>query len=325
MKNKAVTIVMYHYIRDLKHSRYPSIRGLDISLFKEQIDYLQKHYTIITMELLINAIDNHYKLPEKPILLTFDDAYADHYLSVFPILNEKGIQGSFFPPVKAITEHTVLDVNKIHFILASVDNIDFLVSEVLLLLKKYQDEYKLNSPDYYFEKLAKTDRYDNRETIFVKRLLQVELKEEIRNKLTDELFLKFVGVDENSFSRELYMNIDQIKCMRRNGMHIGNHGYDHYWLNSLSKEKQTEEINKSLEFIKLIGGDINNWTMCYPYGAYNDDTIDIIKKRGCKLAVTTKVDIADLSKYDKLELPRLDTNDFPKDNNAEKNDWFYLG
>jgi peptidoglycan/xylan/chitin deacetylase (PgdA/CDA1 family) len=137
--------------------------------------------------------------------------------------------------------------------------------------------------------------------------------------------LKFVGIEEEKFSRELYMNIDHIKCMKRNGMYIGNHGYDHYWLNSLSKEEQTEEIDKSLEFIKLIGGDISNWTMCYPFGAYNEDTIDIIKKRGCRLAVTTKVDIADLSKYSKFELPRLNTNDLPKDKNSEVNRWYNLG
>ena len=33
-----LTIVMYHYVRDLKNSRYPDIKGLDVSLFKEQID-----------------------------------------------------------------------------------------------------------------------------------------------------------------------------------------------------------------------------------------------------------------------------------------------
>jgi hypothetical protein len=73
--------------------------------------------------------------------------------------------------VKAVAEHTVLNVNKIHFILASVKNIDYLVSEVFFLLKKYRNEYNLKPPDYYFEKLAKASRYDNRETIFVKRLV----------------------------------------------------------------------------------------------------------------------------------------------------------
>jgi hypothetical protein len=32
-------IVMYHYVRDLKNSRYPQIKGLDINCFEEQLDF----------------------------------------------------------------------------------------------------------------------------------------------------------------------------------------------------------------------------------------------------------------------------------------------
>lgn len=34
MREAKLTIIMYHYIRDLKKSRYPQIKGLDIHLFK---------------------------------------------------------------------------------------------------------------------------------------------------------------------------------------------------------------------------------------------------------------------------------------------------
>ena len=42
----SVTVVMYHYIRDLKKSRYPAIKGLDYKLFKTQIEYFLKNYNI---------------------------------------------------------------------------------------------------------------------------------------------------------------------------------------------------------------------------------------------------------------------------------------
>ncbi|MGV8982708.1 hypothetical protein [Clostridium sp.] len=38
-KSGKVSIVMYHYVRDLKNSRYPEIKGLDYNLFKNQIDF----------------------------------------------------------------------------------------------------------------------------------------------------------------------------------------------------------------------------------------------------------------------------------------------
>ena len=60
-----LTVMMCHYVRDLKNSKYPSIKGLDINLFKEQINYLMNHYHIITMKEVILSIDNQSKMPNK--------------------------------------------------------------------------------------------------------------------------------------------------------------------------------------------------------------------------------------------------------------------
>lgn len=326
MNSNLLTVVMYHYVRDLKHSRFPQIKGLQTELFKEQLHFLKRNYHFVTIEEVIHycASNGREALPEHPVLLTFDDAYADHFNNVFPILRHENIQGAFYPPVKAVTEHMVLDVNKIHFILASIPQEDFqrLLDEIKLLLDGNREEFHLRSYDYYFDKLAVANRFDSKETIFVKRLLQVELDEKLRKKMTNILFQKIVGMDESAFSRELYMSIDQIKCMVDCGMHIGSHGYDHYWLSSLSKEKQEFEILKSIEFIKEVGGDVKNWSICYPYGDYNEDTINLLKANGCKLGLTTDVSLADLNNESIYKLPRLDTNDLPKTVNSQPNQWY---
>ncbi len=323
--NKKVTIIMYHYVRDFKHSRYPGIKGLDIVLFKEQIDYLKKHYYFITIEMLIDSIENNSSLPEKSVLLTFDDGYADHFNYVFPLLNDYKIQGSFFPPVKAITEHSVLDVNKIHFILASEEDKSKIITEIKIELNKFREEYNLESDFFYYNKLAKSNRYDSSDVIFIKRLLQVELDETLRKKITNNIFEKIVGINEDSFSRELYMDIEQIKCMHRNGMHIGSHGYDHYWLGSLTRENQKIEIEKSLVFLNQIGCDTKQWTMCYPYGNYNETTVELLTEYNCKLAITTEVNIANIHKHNRYALPRLDTNDIPKNKEEVVNGWYSKG
>lgn len=312
---------MYHYVRDLQYSRYPEIKGLDANLFKEQIEYLEKNYNFITMERLIDSIEHQKELPAKAVLLTFDDAYIDHFHYVFPVLNQKKIQGSFFPPVKAITENKILNVNKIHFILASTQNKNNIVKEIYRLLDYYRVEFNLESNDYYYQKLAHANRFDPAEVIFIKRLLQGELNESLRDLMSNILFEKFVGIKEESFSRELYMNTDQLKCMQRNGMHIGSHGFDHYWLGSLTREKQTYEIAQSLDFLQEVNGNADLWTMCYPYGNYNAETLEILEEKKCKLAVTTEVNIADLTTHHRYTLPRLDTNDLPKDRNATNNKW----
>ena len=289
MENQNLTVVMYHYVRDLKHSRYSSIKGLDVALFKEQVAFLKKHYSFVTVEEVIAATQGIHKLPSHPVLLTFDDAYIDHFTYVFPILKNEGVQ------------------------------------EIALLLDKYREVYHLESFEFYYKKLAQLDRFDTTEVIFVKRLLQVELVEELRNIITTELFEKIVGVEEGTFSRELYMSEDQMKCMVSAGMHIGSHGYDHYWLGSLPKEKQEVEIKESLKFIENIGGDIKHWTICYPYGNYNDDTITLLKENHCALGFTTEVKLADINNQmgdNVFKIPRLDTNDLPKDAKALPNNWY---
>lgn len=309
-------IIMYHYVRELQYTRYPSIKGLKTSLFKEQLAYMRKYYNFVRHTDLLDAICKGKELPPNAAWLTFDDAYLDHYNNVFPILDDLGIQGGFFAPVKAVTKHEVLDVNKIHFILASGVGTQNLLKDIFSLLAKNKEEYLLESGDYYYKKLAKANRFDNADVIFIKRLLQVELPEKLRRIITNTLFKKYVSNDEESFSRELYMNTDQMKCMIRHGMYIGSHGFDHYWLNSLSPERQAQEIDKSLEFLKNIGSDVDNWIMNYPYGGYNDSLINIIKQKGCKFAVTTNVNTADFDIDNIYTLPRLDTNDIPIDRNA---------
>mgnify|MGYP000368424790 CR=1 FL=1 len=320
-----LTIVMYHYIRDLKNSRYPDLKGLNISLFKEQIDYMRKNYHIITMEELIYSIDNQVNLPDKSALLTFDDGYSDHYAHVFPILDKYKLQGSFFIPSKVITEHTLLDVNKIHFILASVDDKLHLVNNLKDLLKTYKKEYQLEDFDYYYKKLAKASVFDTKNVIFIKRLLQVELVEELRLNIVNTLFKKYIDISESAFSRELYINEEQLKHMLRSGQHIGSHGHNHYWWDSLNRDEMRQELDLSMSFLKKIGVDMNNWTACYPYGSYDTQSIEMLEQRGCKLAVTTKTDIATTNKKTRFIMPRLDTNYLPKNSDIKFNHWHTLG
>jgi peptidoglycan/xylan/chitin deacetylase (PgdA/CDA1 family) len=147
--------------------------------------------------------------------------------------------------------------------------------------------------------------------VFIKKLLQVELIAGLRLIMVDILFEKYVGVNDSVFSRELYMNERQLKHMLRSGMHIGNHGYNHYWWNSLSRQEMGNELDLSINFLKNIGVDMSNWTACYPYGSYDNECINMLEERGCKLAVTTDVGIATTNKEARFIMPRLDTNNMP--------------
>lgn len=317
-----LTIVMYHYVRDLANTRFPEIKGLRTDLFIEQLDYLARHYEFVTMEQTLEVLhQGGARFPPNGVLLTFDDGYSDHFDVVFPILANRGIQGSFFPPSQAILEHRVLDVNKIHFILASSSRPSDLVRHVFEELDRCRSSFGLEPNDYYYKKLATPSRFDPEEVIFVKRLLQRELPPEARRLIVDALFESYVGVPQCVFARELYMSVEQIRCMKNHGMFIGSHGFEHIWLNSVPQSVMEQDIDRSLDFLERIGASRQDWVMCYPYGAHNAQVREALRKRNCRAALTTEVGVADLNPENALTLGRLDTNDLPKEACAKPNDW----
>lgn len=312
MGQKQIAVVMYHYVREITNSKYPNIKGLEKKLFEEQLAYIKKHFQPITMEDLLWAYrENDFSsLPERPILLTFDDGYTDHYSVAYPLLKKYGMQGAFFPNGKAVKEHKLLDVNKIHHILA-VAPIEELVRDCFAAIDQCREQgLEKESKDEIYEELAVPNRWDSGEVIFVKRLLQNRLPEKVRGAIATELFEKYVGVSEEEFAKELYMDKKQICQMKEDGMFFGLHGYDHYWLGKLPKEQMMEDIDKAIDvFSDVI--DRNNWVINYPYGNYNDDVIKYSRERGCSLGFTVEPGYADLAAQDPYRLPRFDTNDLP--------------
>ncbi|WOO38058.1 polysaccharide deacetylase family protein [Anaerocolumna sp. AGMB13020] len=78
-------IVMYH---DIKKSN----SGKDIihpNEFESDLKYLKENnYTSITMEDLLGYVYEDKPLPEKPIMLTFDDGYLTTYRYAYPVMQE---------------------------------------------------------------------------------------------------------------------------------------------------------------------------------------------------------------------------------------------
>jgi peptidoglycan/xylan/chitin deacetylase (PgdA/CDA1 family) len=297
-----VEIIMYHYIRDLKSSKFPRIKGLDIKDFKTQVDYLEKNYRIISIE---DLILEQYKKEEKNILLTFDDGYVDHYEYVFELLNKKKIKGAFYTPVDTTKGISVLDVNKIHHILAS-SNEDLVLKRLLFHLKKDSDIIYLN----VIKNIDTKSRFDTEKTIIIKRLLQTALPRKLRSTLCNILLEEFVEMNELELAKILYMNEENIQEMIKEGMHFGSHAKTHPWLSTLNKVEQTEEIKHSVNFLKSLYKSDFFLTICYPYGDYDNNTLDILRENNFKAGFTTKPKVYNNQVFSNLEIPRFDTNDY---------------
>ena len=94
--------------------------------------------------------------------------------------------------------------------------------------------------------------FDCKEIIFVKRILQTVLPEKLRNQISSDLFEKYVGVSEEQLAYELYMTEEQIRTMKRHGMFIGLHGYDHYWLGNLNETEMRQDVDRALEAMDAV-------------------------------------------------------------------------
>src|SRR5437763_351899 len=83
----AVPIVVYHHIANHRGLWFVGPKRLDAEL-----EYLRDNgYHTISMATYMDAREKGIALPDKPIVLTFDDGYRDAYLNAFPLLKKYGM------------------------------------------------------------------------------------------------------------------------------------------------------------------------------------------------------------------------------------------
>ncbi len=92
-----VPVLMYHSISD--HAS-PKFKQFVVSpkLFAEHMAYLHQHkYTPITVSQFASALTQRGdKLPKRPVVLTFDDGFADFYTEALPVLKHYGFTATLY-------------------------------------------------------------------------------------------------------------------------------------------------------------------------------------------------------------------------------------
>lgn len=91
--SKRIPILMYHRIATVRGDR----NSLPKEKFEEQLKYIfEQGYHSITIEQLEAHLLHNKELPEKPIVLTFDDAYQDNLTTAMPLLEKYHQLGNVF-------------------------------------------------------------------------------------------------------------------------------------------------------------------------------------------------------------------------------------
>ena len=89
-------ILMYHSIGPLREGFDPFLT-ISPKMFERHLRWLSQHgFTPIHLSDWVDYVRSGKSLPDKPVLLTFDDAYCDTAEFGFPLLQKYGFKGTLF-------------------------------------------------------------------------------------------------------------------------------------------------------------------------------------------------------------------------------------
>ena len=97
-RSKTIPILMYHYIKEYNNKSDPIGVNLSVSpanFDRQMSEVVKSGYTPILFQDLLQYTQNGTSLPPKPIIISFDDGYDNHYSAALPILQKYNLKGSF--------------------------------------------------------------------------------------------------------------------------------------------------------------------------------------------------------------------------------------
>ncbi|MBP3690808.1 MAG: polysaccharide deacetylase family protein [Schwartzia sp.] len=88
-----IPILNYHQINDVDEN----MLTVSTTEFETQLAWLEGNgYQTITVSELLDFLEGKGSLPERPVLITFDDGYIDNYQCAFPILKKHNMKACIF-------------------------------------------------------------------------------------------------------------------------------------------------------------------------------------------------------------------------------------
>ena len=296
---------MYHYIQDF-NSKLEYFSYLNYKNFDKQINFFKNKFDFINCCDASN-FDAGCDLKEK-IFLTFDDGLLCHYNYVYPILKKNNINAIFYIPTAPYINEKILHVHKIHLILGvcggevACDYLDQYIDLSML------DNHLIEDFEKSTYSLQLNSNYINK----FKRTLNYYIKYEYREKVIDDIFIKFFGNKEKDMIKKVYMSLNQIEKLYKEGMVIGSHGVNHRLMPRLNKTEFKNEIDNSFDLLKKF--EVYK-TFCYPYGGLhssNDEIEQYLNDKSVLFSVNLESrDITNLDlKNRRQALPRFDCNEF---------------
>lgn len=307
-RKNMVPILMYHKIPEAQDSlrRRTCLELIGMAVpkdrFKKQIEFIVKHYKVISLESYIEFRKNGStgNLPSNPIVITFDDGFADNYSNALPVLELYDCPATFFLIGNAMKTEGEVWVHKLYHAIDNLGDVEVKptvydgVNERGRLSSKFYKKTFLRA----VRKLLDAASLDSEKKTILKKLSRIQPTEESSNKVSNY--------------KDEYMSYNQVKDLITRGFSIGGHSMTHEDLVRLDAKQRRREIFESKKFIDEILNYENASAFAYPFGhrnTFNKETRNLLADAGFVCALTT-IEGINTMQTDIYELQRIEVGDF---------------
>ena len=248
--------VVFHHIA-AKPS--PFTEGIQVSTsprsFEDALKFLTAHYVPVSLEEVLTDCGGR-GLPDRAVLVTFDDAYASVAEIAGPLCRQYRVPAVFF-------------VNA-----AFVDNRRLAPDNLICYVAKTSGMAAINAAAQVLDGQAGR-RFENLAEVFGDFLPSITIPE--REVFLDAMRRKS-GVDERSLAQRanLYISTDQLRDLAGLNFEIGNHTYTHTHCRLFKDPDFVAEIDRNKAELEAISG-TKVRSFSQPYGSSRDVTRDLVE------------------------------------------------
>jgi peptidoglycan/xylan/chitin deacetylase (PgdA/CDA1 family) len=247
--------VLFHDVSDTESSFTKGLGGsITPKSFEAALEFLTRHYTPVSLPDVLASFDGR-PLPPRPVLVTFDDAYATVREVAAPLCLKFGVPAVFFVNAACLdNQHLALDNLICHVVnVAGLSPINAAVHTI----PGYAD-FSVRSLAEVFARFLPT--------------ISVSARGEFRKAL-----VRIVQVSERELSTgaKLYVTSEQLRELAHFNFEIGNHTYTHVHGRSLSTPDFDEEIDKNRICVETASG-TKARVFSVPYGSRADLTPELL-------------------------------------------------
>jgi peptidoglycan/xylan/chitin deacetylase (PgdA/CDA1 family) len=265
-KKRHLRVITYHRIAELnqKSGGNPQLISATPSDFERQVAYLTKRYNVVSAKQVMESAVIGAPLPQKAVLITFDDAYCDFKTNAWPILKKFGLPATIFVPTAYPDNPDKLFWwDKLHLSIMSSTKQCLFLSPIglLLLTDRVTRSRSLRKLQNYIKSLP-----------YIKAMA-----------LVDEIC---ANVGRSEFSNNNVLGWDELRKLSREGVELGAHTQTHPILDKLPVNQIREEAVGSYLDLKREIGDVLP-IISYPNGNCNAKILKIMQQEGFKLGFTT--------------------------------------